>query len=135
MLLLFNRKMQQRKTTDSQYQFETLSVFQEPGKNRVCFLSRIDNAPKDASLSDFIKDYLAGQKQKYKTDIKSAEFTVNMLPVAQLMIITQQTVIFEIIFKNKADQYLQLDYAVFTKVYPEVIKHIESSIGTLKLLD
>jgi|GEM_PF-5189300 len=132
---IFNRRMQQRDPANPQYRFTTLGVFEKTGESRVCFLTKIDNVPPTTTLEEFIVEYLDGQKRKYGQEIKSAKFTVNNIPAVQLMISSEHAIIFELLFKNNSGQFLQLDYAVSSKVYPEVIKHIESSIGTLKLLN
>ena len=63
--------------------------------------------------------------------INKASYKIGDLPVEQFLITTDSKVNFKIIFQTHDWSTIQIDYAVARSVYPEFIKRIESSIGSI----
>lgn len=70
-------------------------------------------------------------KQLSPENVKKARFTSNGMEIIQFLIMTETKVLFKLFFQPTNKYILQLDYAIDRSIYPNYIKKIESSIGSI----
>ena len=67
--------------------------------------------------------------------VQQAEYIKDGIHVAQFLVQAKGYVTFTLFFTSSSDGVLQFDYIVPRASYPEQAKAIESSIGSIQVLD
>ena len=67
--------------------------------------------------------------------IKQGNFKKDGIIIHQFLIKSDKMINFKLIFKNSKGEYIQFDYSSQNEHYPKVLKAIESSIGSIKLIN
>lgn len=95
----------------------------------VSSISFSDNSLKYSVLMDKYKNLLTsrfGEK-----NLKAAEYLKDELHITQYLIEKENQIIFKILFPNPDNNFIQFDYIAERKAYINMIKSIESSIGSI----
>jgi hypothetical protein len=112
------------------FSYELLRFFADTLSGAVCSITRISYSLENKE--EFTNVYYSALNEKYpRGRINKASYKIGDLPVEQFLITTDSKVNFKIIFQTHDWSTIQIDYAVARSVYPEFIKRIESSIGSI----
>lgn len=87
---------------------------------------------KDAPFSEQIKRYGTTLAKRFSQDsVRQTQFMKNDLHMAQYLLQPQGLVNFKVVFEAKHGALLQFDYVVPAVHYPEEVRAVESSIGSI----
>lgn len=82
-----------------------------------------------------IKFYEIELKKNNRSEITSTLFYKDKILISQLLIRAENKINFRLFFENENKKMIQVDYISMEKQYPNEIKPIESSIGSIQLLN
>lgn len=101
-----------------------------------CSISQIIDSNSDTSQSFLELHYYQFLKKSFaKENITKGAYVVNGLNITQYLIMTTERIIFKLIFTSPNNAITQIDYAIVRSIYPNFIRHIESSIGSVSTLN
>ena len=116
----------------SRYPVRLTEIFYDSASQSVAVLSdlsEVDTELYGKITSEYEQVFNAG---KTWDDVKMATFRFNNLTAHQLLLQNQQMVNFKLLFFKNLDNKFQVDYIVPRQVYAEKVRHIESSIGSIR---
>lgn len=73
--------------------------------------------------------------KKNNNEINSSIFYKENILVSQLLINSENKINFRLFFENRKNEIIQVDYITSVKNYANEVKSIESSIGSIKLIN
>lgn len=112
-------------------QFRLIQLFLDPTNGNSCSLSQVSGVV--GTLVDLIEIYEESLQEKFpEAQISTAKFKIEKINVVQFLILTNEKVIFKLIFASPTKAICQLDFAVARAVYPNVVRSVESSVGSLR---
>lgn len=112
--------------------FRPLTFFLNHENGSALSISRIISQT-DTTWPQLRSQYIDLVKTNFQaTEFKSGEFMKDEIQFTQFLIQTDKTVNFKLVFENRPGQIIQLDYIVPKNYYPNEVKAIESSIGSIK---
>jgi hypothetical protein len=86
------------------------------------------------SLNNIINNLGKELLKKYgNTSLKRADYLKDGIPVTQFLITENEVITFKILIFNDLNQIIEFDYSTLKNSYPNEVKSIESSIGSIKL--
>ncbi|MFC2088205.1 hypothetical protein ACFLSX_01260 [Calditrichota bacterium] len=116
--------------------FQLIQIFVDSTNQFSCSVSRIIHTISDSNSKDSTSNYLRFLKDKFATaTIQKGTYKLNDFEINQYLLITEQKVIFKLTFASPGNKIIQLDYAIARSIYPDFIRHIESSIGSISKLN
>ena len=108
-------------------------VFSHPANGSVLNVAAVGNAP---TLGEQVARYGTALAAKHPgAPIQQDEYLKDRIHVAQFLIQTKGYVTFTLFFVSSTERLLQFDYIVPQASYPGQIKAIESSIGSIQLVE
>ncbi|MCG9126907.1 hypothetical protein JT359_04830 [Candidatus Poribacteria bacterium] len=111
------------------------SIFLNEDSKAVCILSKIDwkgIVPDEKLLQSLT---IAYQNQFPKANVKQGLFIKDAFRIHQLMVITSESVLIKLICDSSETLVFGVDYHVPIEVYKSELSAIESSIGSIDLID
>ena len=115
----------------SSYSISIKDIFYDNSSVNFCSISAIQSTD-SLSLGYFVKNFYDILSQQIKPeDLKQAHFTKEGLEITQFLIMSDSRVMFKIYFQPTDKYIIQIDYAIDRSIYPNYIKKIESSIGSI----
>lgn len=110
-------------------------IFLNEDSKAVCIVSKVDwtgIVPDETLLQ---KLTLAFQNQYPKANVKQAVFMKDAFRIHQLMVISPEFVLIKLICDSTETLVFEVDYRVPIEVYKSELSAIESSIGSIDLID
>jgi hypothetical protein len=87
-------------------------------------------------FSEKIRAYEKLLQNKFSAaTIKKGEFTKDNLKFVQFLIQKENLITFKLLFQNSQNELIQFDYIVPKENYVSEVKSIESSIGSIKIIE
>ncbi len=112
--------------------FQLVRFFTNSENSAFCSLTQVETADSPQTLSDLAETYKRSLKSKFPDlEIRQGSFTTKGLEIVQFLIELEDKILFKLIAVLPNKKIIQLDYAIARMVYPNYIKHIESSIGSI----
>lgn len=111
------------------------SIFLQEESKAVCIVSKVDwtgIVPDETLLQNLTVAY---QKQYPKATVKQTTFIKDAFRIHQLMVITTEFILIKLICDSPETLVFEVDYRVPIKVYKSELSAIESSIGSIDLID
>jgi hypothetical protein len=116
--------------------FQLVQMFIDTTNKLSCSVSKIICSDIDSNLIHLTAIYSRLLHQKFPgATIKTGNFNIDSIAIIQFLILTENKVIFKLIFNSPTKNTLQIDYAIARSKYPEFIRNIESSIGSISTLN
>jgi hypothetical protein len=115
--------------TGQKLHYDLIAFYLDSLSGSFCSISAVEITQSDSMLKDVYRANL--QKKYIKSGIKEGDFVINDVNVKQFLIMTKQKVLFKLLLSLKGGSFLQIDYAIDQKIYPQYINKIESSIGSI----
>jgi len=113
------------------YSISIKNIFYDSTSANFCSISVIQSDD-SADLNYFVKNFYDILTSQIKSeDIKQARFFKEGLEITQFLIMNEKSVIFKLYFQPINTYIIQIDYAIDRSIYPNYIKKIESSIGSI----
>lgn len=121
--------------TSAQAQMKPHRMFMDDSLKSGCVITMLQSVEIDST-----HQILAAAAQTLKaldpqTEIKSAEFYTGTFRVRQVLAISPALVTFRLIFDHPATKIFQVDYIIPRAIYGDLIKAVESSIGSIQPLE
>jgi len=114
------------------YQLTPKEIFFNDENNALCAISVYLNVPDTASFKDFRQAYKRFVLDNFSETLKKNDLSrINNLNFYQMVIMDQKVVNFKFFGKNNSKHPYQIDYIIPNDEYSDLMKSIESSIGTL----
>ncbi len=134
-LLNVTSAINQTVNSDDQYKIIPQAMYVSDSTKSFLLVSLINFKDKDTNLSQLADRYFTSieKKQDKNTLIKRGEYTKGGEKIYQLLLSSDFSVVFKILFENKQKEIVSLDYSVPKQIYQNEMKSIESSIGTLTI--
>ena len=110
-------------------------IFLNADSKAVCIVSKVDwtgIVPDETLLQDLT---IAYQNQFPKAKVKQAVFMKDAFRIHQLMVIASDFVLIKLICDSPETLVFEVDYRVPIEVYKSELSAIESSIGSIDLID
>jgi hypothetical protein len=115
----------------SSYAISIKDIFYDSTSTNFCSISVIQSAD-SPDLSYFVKNFYNILSSQIKPeDLKQAHFSKEGLEITQFLIMSDSRVMFKLCFQPANTYIIQIDYAIDRSIYPNYIKKIESSIGSI----
>ena len=118
----------------SSYFLSIKEIFYDSSSTNFCSISFVQSTDK-LDLNYFTNNFnslLA--KQFIPENIKHGRFSKDGVDINQFLIMTDTIVFFKLFLKPTNSYIIQLDYAIDRSIYPNYIKRIESSIGSISTI-
>lgn len=113
------------------YSLYIKTIFRDSSSSSFCSISQI-NSTDSVNINQFLIAFNSLMSQQFKPEnIKEGRFKRNNIEIVQFLMMTDSKVFFKLFFQPVNKYILQLDYAIDRKIYPNYIKKIESSIGSI----
>lgn len=118
---------------DSQYVLiKPVAFYADDSLKGVLSVSTVDFGKDKNAFAEKMKEYRKMLESKFGSNIKPASFTKGDIRIMQYLIQTSRQVTFKMVFENKSGQILQFDYISERNAYLNMVKAIESSIGSIQ---
>ena len=115
----------------SSYSIHINEIFYDSSSSSFCSISLIQSTD-SLDINYFTDRFNFLLLQQFSPDnLKKGRFTSNGMEIIQFLIMTESKVLFKLFFQPTNKYILQLDYAIDRSIYPNYIKKIESSIGSI----
>jgi hypothetical protein len=109
-----------------------LKVFSDSSSRSILNVTAIKvNADSQNNIINNLEKELL--KKYGKTGLKRADYLKDDIPVTQFLITDNEVITFKILIINDVNQIIEFDYSTLKNSYPNEVKSIESSIGSIKL--
>lgn len=125
-------RLENSTTNDDSLSFQLIQFFTNLEKSAFCSLTEVGSADSSETLISIAETYKTSLKSKFPNlEIRQGSFTTRGLNVVQFLIQLEEKILFKLIALLPNKKIVQLDYAIARTIYPNFIKHIESSIGSI----
>ena len=112
--------------------FRLIQLFLDSTNGNFCSLTQVSVVGALPTLVHMAQIYEESLPEKFpKAQINKGRFQIENIGVIQFLILTEEQVIFKLLFATPTRSICQLDYAIARAIYPKVVRSIESSIGSL----
>jgi len=119
-------------TGDTNFVFHPQHIFANENQTGILIINTIESR----QITTFTEEYNLFLKNQFGNNlIKQGQFLKYNRIVSQYLIQDSARVVFKLLFKNYLGEMIQFDYIIAANFYPSLIKAIESSIGTIKLVN
>lgn len=111
------------------------SIFLQEKSKAICIVSKVDwtgIVPDETLLQNLT---IAYQKQNPKATVKQGVFKKDAFRIHQLMVITSEFILIKLICDSPETLVFEVDYRVPIEVYKSELSGIESSIGSIALIN
>lgn len=108
-----------------------LYVFLDSTQGSVLSVGRL-RLDTTATFGEQMQQYGASLQQQFGDTLRQAQFMKDDLYMAQFLAQPEGLVNFKLVFEAPSDDVLQFDYVVPQSVYPQEVRSVESSIGSIR---
>lgn len=108
-----------------------LYVFLDATQGSVLSVGRL-RLDTTATFGEQMKQYGASLNQQFGDTLRQAQFMKDELYMAQFLAQPEGLVNFKLVFEAPSEGLLQFDYVVPQSVYPQEVRSVESSIGSIR---
>jgi hypothetical protein len=116
----------------SNIQIRLIQFFIDSTNSNFCSLMQVSVVAASPTMVHLAQIYEESLPEKFpKAQINKGRFQIEKIDVIQFLILTEEQVIFKLLFASPTKSICQLDYAIARAIYPKVVRGIESSIGSL----
>lgn len=122
----------EKQLQQGQVQSSLHQIFLEQESSAVCSLTSFE----DVTTKTLLSSWNAMLQEMYpETEILRTTFLKDTIPIHQFMIITPTRVHIKLICEAAQDIVFAVDYVVPKNVYEKMLRSIESSIGSIQLIN
>jgi len=116
----------------SQFAMTAREIFFDSQTKSMCVISIFENIDPEMRFEDFIAEFSELAQSHYNQKLKKTGFSlINNLKFYQLIIMDDSIVNFKLLEKNNVTHPIQIDYITTVGQYPDLMKAIESSMGSI----
>ncbi|MBN1155501.1 hypothetical protein JXB12_11335 [candidate division KSB1 bacterium] len=127
-----NDRLTLSENDSSAYAVTVREMFLDSVHTSLCAISTYERIDSTISFDDFINEFVEVAHINHASTIKKeGRSVINQLKFYQIIVMDKKTVNLKFVGKHHAPYPFQIDYIVPVNVYPNVIRSIESSIGSI----
>lgn len=120
----------------SEYTIEPKYLFTNDIKKSLLIVSLLRFKKNDSPFQEKIRIYKNVLEQNFnKNELKITEYLKDSIRIKQYLIQKQNQINFKLLFTKTDGDIIQFDYSSVKEFYPDEIRGIESSIGSIKLIN
>lgn len=113
------------------FRINIITISADTSTSSLLIVTQLD--PDNTNPEVFFEEYKQYVRQQFaNVEILETEYLKDGIPITQFLTNREGAVIFKLLFFNEERELMQFDYFVPDSFYPNQIKNIESSIGSIE---
>lgn len=135
LISLITAKLSQISDTSFHFEYNLLKIYFDSTSSSLLSVGTIIYDESIYSAETALSDYKSlFEKNLLTSNIKTGSYIKDNIEITQFLIQEKDNITFKLIFINNSNKIIQIDYILNPKIYLDIVKAVESSISSIKLI-